>query len=62
MFKTKKQPDPLCLIETDLYKECLLIFTISSIFCLKKGSSLPLTLINFEQGSTVDLTPFHAFL
>jgi len=24
----------------------------------KKGSSLPLTLINFEQGSTVDLTPF----
>jgi len=24
----------------------------------KKGSSLPLTLINFEQGSTVDLTTF----
>jgi len=24
----------------------------------EKGSSLPLTLINFEQGSTVDLTTF----
>jgi len=27
-------------------------------FDKKKGSSLPLTLINFEQGSTVDLTTF----
>ena len=29
---------------------------------VEMGSGLPLTLNNLEQGSTVDLTPFHLFV
>ena len=46
-----------CVSYPETFEKCSILFKFKE-GVLKMGSSLPLTLINFEQGSTVDLTPF----